>query len=184
MLAVGDGRSLYGIDADTGSQLWETGPPQISAPTWLLAQEIEVASGGGRSFDRRVFAVSQNGDLSLLDGEDGSIRWAIPVSQHPGSPPDDVVYVAGVDRELLAIETATGSVLWRNDALRVDSPPVLSGAYVYVLVESAIVAVNARSGTEVGRAELPEPASMPIEVVGDTVIVATGRTLMAIGPVR
>lgn len=179
LIAVSDPRSVYGLDARDGTGLWEIGPPTIGAPLWLLAQEVEIVSGTGRSFDRRVFVHTADGDLVALDGEDGSIRWRVAISEHPGSAPDDVVYVGGVDQELLAIDVTTGDEVWPNRDLTVDSPPVVAGDTVYALSGSEIVAVRARSGSELGRLELPGRPTTPIQAVGDLVIAAIGDTLFA-----
>ena len=92
--------------------------------------------------------------------------------------PEDVIYVGGVDQELLAIHSATGEVAWTNGDVTVG-PPVVAGDTVYVLSGSEIVAVRARSGGERGRVDLPGPPSTPIQVVGDLVIAAIGDTLFA-----
>lgn len=180
LIAVADPRSVYGLAASDGTGLWEVGPPDIGAPRWLLAQEVEIVSGTGRSFDRRVFVHTGDGDLVALDGDDGSIRWRVAISHRPGSAPDDVIYVGGVDQELLAIDAATGEVIWTNgEDVTVDGPPVVTGDTVYVLSGSEIVAVRARSGSERGRIDLPGSPSTPIHAVGDLVITAIGDTLFA-----
>lgn len=180
LLAVSDGRGVYGIDTDTGSRQWDVGPPDLDSPVWVLAQEIEVQSGTGRSFDRRVFVETGDRDLLLLDGDDGALLWSIAISQRPGTPPNDAAFVGGVDGELVAVESVTGDPLWVNSDVRVDGPPVASGGVVYVLDGLDVVAFNVRSGNERGRVTLPAEPTVDIRAIGDLVLVAIDDALLAL----
>lgn len=179
LLALSDGRWVYGMNAKTGERQWRTGPPDIGPPEWILSQEIEVDSGTGRGFERRVFVLA-DGNLILLDGDDGAVRWTVPVSGPLGSMPEEVAYVAGIDGELMALDVASGSVLWREEHSRLDAPPSQIGESVFVVDGSELVAVNSRSGSERDRTELPEGRVLGIGGVADRLIVAIGGGLFVV----
>ena len=178
LVAIIDGRSVYRIDSDTGTEVWEVGQPTIATPTWVLAQEVEVSSGSGRDFDRRVFVATDTGELVRLSGDEGVVQWRAQISVPPGSPPDERTFVAGVDGEAVALRTATGEIDWVNRDVRVDRPLVASGGFVYAIDGTELITLNARSGTEISRRAIPAlPTTGPI-VVGEFVIIGIGPRLV------
>ena len=175
-----DGRSVYRFNAENGTRLWEVGPPVISAPVWVLAQEVETPSGAGRSFDRRVLVTTERGELLVLDGDDRTVRWTAAITLPPGSAPTDRVFVTGVDGEPLSLWMDTGDVDWVNPGIRADRPLVASEGRVHAISGTALITLNARSGTEVRRISLPGIPTTDLVVVGDMVIVGIGALLVAI----
>lgn len=180
LIATGDGRWIYGLDDTSGNTLWEIGPPQVTGgASWTAIQHVEQESGFGSSFDRRVVAITGEQELLVLDGETGAIRWAAPVSGHPALGPE-ALYVAGVDGELVAMDSQDGSVLWINKDVTLTQSPTIGGASIYVVSNSDLVAVNSRSGTEVGKAPLQASPTLGWHIVGETAVMVSGKTLFAV----
>lgn len=175
-----DGRSLYRFDSDTGTRLWELGPPTISAPTWVLAQEVETTTGSGRDFDRRILIATERGQLLMVDADARIILWDADISLPPGSAPADRAFVTGVDGEPMSLWMDTGEIDWQNPDIRIDRPLVASDGLVHGVVGNELVTLNDRSGTEVRRIELPgRPTTNPV-VIGDVVLVGIGPLLVAV----
>lgn len=179
LLAVSDGRWVYGVNARTGERQWRTGPPDIGTPDWIMAQEIEVDSGTGRGFERRVFVLT-DGNLVLLDGEDGEIRWSVPVSGPPGSAPDTTAFVSGVDGELMAVDAGPGTVAWREPEVAPDPPPVRFGDVVLAVDGTELVILNARSGSVRDRIALPEGRVTHVDGASGRAIVVSANTLLSV----
>jgi class 3 adenylate cyclase/outer membrane protein assembly factor BamB len=175
-----DGRSVYRFNAENGARLWELGPPIISAPVWVLAQEVETPSGAGRSFDRRVLVTTERGELLVLDGDDRTVRWTAAITLPPGSAPTDRVFVTGVDGEPVSLWMNNGEVDWVNPGIRADRPLVASDGRVHAISGTALITLNSRSGTEVRRISLPGIPTTDLVVVGDMVIVGIDALLVAI----
>lgn len=182
LVAISDGLLLRCLDSVDGHQRSEYVTPD--RPIWIAAQDLELASGTGRSFEQRVMILTSELDLILIDGVTGDERWPmpLPVTQRPGSDPDDVAFVAGVDGELIAIDMETGSAQVLNAEVRIDQPPVAAGDSVYLVDGREIVVVNDRSGSERFRVELDGTPTTPVSVVGDLMVVGIGNRLVAIEP--
>jgi class 3 adenylate cyclase/outer membrane protein assembly factor BamB len=178
-VAAIDGRSVYGFDADTGTRRWELGPPSLAAPIWVHAQELEVASGSGRAFDRRILVTTERGELVVIGADDHEVRWRAEISRPPGSPPTDRVFVAGIDGEAMSLWMDTGDVDWVNDGVRLARSPVAANGLVHGISGSDLVTLNSRSGTEVRRVPLPGTPTTDLVVIGDQIILGIGHVLVA-----
>lgn len=180
LLAVGDGRWVYGLDGTSGDRKWEIGPPVVSdGAAWMAVQQVEGQSGFGRTSDLRVVVLTGTQNLVMLDGDTGGVRWTAPVSGLPTAAPE-AIYAAGVDGELVAVDTADGSILWANSELRPTQTPIMAEGSVYVLAGDDLIAVNPRSGTEIGRASLGVTASLAPEIVGQVVVVVSENILLGV----
>ena len=99
------------------------------APLW----ENLVSTGRGRTEIERLadvdaspmvlgndmYAVSFNGRLANLSAESGQILWDMELSSHSGLGADwTTIYVSTTESEVVAVSRATGSPLWRQNALR------------------------------------------------------------------
>ena len=178
-LVVGDGRWIFGLDPADGAILWETGAPDLpSGATWIGAQEVEVQSGLGRSFDRRILLVTADQELVVLSADDGTIRWTRPVSGTPGSDAN-LVYVAGVDGQLVARDGADGSEVWENLMLTPEFPPILLAGVVAIVDGSDLVTVNPRSGTELARTALGVEPGLVLGA-GDRFLIVIGDRVFAL----
>ncbi len=134
------------------------GPPPGAAPIPRPAPKAAVAkgtTGGVPFFPLRV-------------------RWSTELEAAPaaGVATDDVrVFVPLTGGGLLAVDAATGSVIWRAD-LTTDVLPAVDETRVHVVAADAIHALDAATGSELWRTSLAAPVSTPLVTRGGWVIAA------------
>ncbi|HUP16798.1 MAG TPA: PQQ-binding-like beta-propeller repeat protein [Acidimicrobiia bacterium] len=182
LVAAGDGRWLYALDASTGDSQWELGPPDLTdGAASITVQQIEVQSGFGSTLDSRVVVLTGARDLLMLDGETGVVRWTAPVTGYPAATAE-AVYVAGVDGYLQALNSGDGTTLWTNDEVMPSLIPVVANEMIYTVDDDMLIAVNPRSGTEVHRLRLGMTPTFAPQILGELVVVSSGRNLFALIP--
>ncbi|WP_158058702.1 outer membrane protein assembly factor BamB family protein [Halorussus halophilus] len=126
---------------------------------WTFEQE-NYRAGNPLIADGRVFvtALEEGPDseviLHALDVSDGETEWKQPYGGENGSPliarhVENGVLYAGGDRNVIAVNTSDGSEQWRATVGQ-DRPRILErqGDALYVWVQNALVALEARSGAE------------------------------------
>ena len=156
------------------------------APLW----ENLVSTGRGRTEIERLadvdaspvvlgkdmYAVSFNGRLANLSAESGQILWDIELSSHSGLGADwTTIYVSTAESEVVAVSRASGSPLWRQDALRMrdlTSPTPFGQSVVVGDLEGYLHWLDAVTGDIEGRTRAGGSAivSAPVSA-GDLLIV-------------
>jgi outer membrane protein assembly factor BamB len=138
--SAADGR-IYGLDRATGDERW-IAPPVDSEPfddtRWLaLAGWTVVAS-------------SMRGVATGLDAATGSVKWstALSLASMLGDVPTDGRMAILSLGELVAVDVADGSVLWRTgtrgQGSRYYGEPAIDGPRVYGNRGDAFIALRAR----------------------------------------
>ncbi|MGH7131400.1 MAG: PQQ-binding-like beta-propeller repeat protein [Phycisphaerales bacterium] len=125
--------------ASSGFMAWSY---QLNGPIEVAPQAVG---------DTAVVAVSEAGDVIILDATTGASEGRAKMYAGSGSPPAvtaDTIYVASKDQSVYAINTVGGAVRWR---FRTDVPltaqPVVFGANVHIDVPGVgLVAIDTKSG--------------------------------------
>lgn len=149
----GDG-NLYAVDATNGKERWRfaTGAPVDGSPAY-------AAPRSGRPL---IAVASRDGFLHAVDPMNGHERWKLALGAdlpfHWGwdfllSTPavdGDRVFVGSGNGEVLAVDAASGKVLWRHaTAGRVRSSPTVVDGVVYVgSFDGHLYALDAATGAE------------------------------------
>ncbi|HET9525185.1 MAG TPA: PQQ-binding-like beta-propeller repeat protein [Pyrinomonadaceae bacterium] len=126
--AVGQGTSLFALDATNGATLWS------------FALGGSFFWSGSCYENGRVFALNGSGLLRAFDGATGSVVWSV---QLPGqfaftSAPtvrEGVIYTggAGTGGTVYAVNATNGALLWTQSVLNGDySSPAVTSDGVYV----------------------------------------------------
>ena len=149
--AAANGRKLW--DFDTGEAVW-------SAPT---------PSGD------TLYVTSLNGRLYALDILNGIERWSFRTGAGIASPPvvDGLVYIAGFDRRLRAIDPATHDEVWSQ---QIDNwfwtLPLLSGGVIYAgALDSTVYAFDALSGVRLWTFPTESPVRAAPAIAGGVLII-------------
>ena len=173
-LAVRDGRvfavnwpyQATAYDAETGERLWQTDlEEQMVLPPTATSEGVLVPDRTG---------------VTLLDADDGSIRWR---ADHDGNATEGAAAVAegaayvqsnASEGTLHALDLETGEERW-SAAVRHEGTPVVADGVVYARDYNNLVALDADDGTVRWRYDGRLPLSTP--AVGDGVLyaVAHGR---------
>ncbi|UTF55945.1 PQQ-binding-like beta-propeller repeat protein [Natronosalvus rutilus] len=137
-----DGTRVRAFDVASGDERWQYDADGRSTPA--------VADG-------TVYVSGQDG-LHSIDAESGDERFVLPEPLSDWSSPAataDLVYAVTADhdheKELVAVETADGTVRWRTavaDGLaRFGSAPVVAEDFVYATTDEGLVALDRADGT-------------------------------------
>ncbi len=132
---------LYSVDPATGNQ-----------NTWSFAGATNRYIGDPLTTARAIFAPSADGNLYALD-TNGQSLWAAPF--HSDDPfwsqpvlSGDMLYQAGLDHSLYAINATTGAERWATDlGAPIASSPALADGILYAgTFGSEVVALDADTG--------------------------------------
>jgi outer membrane protein assembly factor BamB len=162
---VGDGRAIvgsadgavYAFDLRNGRQLWRraTGGP-VYASAAVARGVAAIASGDGKVYG--------------LDTRTGSVRWSFALppgdtafAQSPAATDGDRFYVGAWDRNLYALDVATGREIWRRQCTEKSfaySPaiggPAVGGGRVFVPSNDNVLhALDAATGAPLWRYTAP-----------------------------
>ncbi len=107
------------------------------------------------------------------------VRWSFPTGGPVHSSPavaNGVVYVGSFDRNVYALDAATGAVLWSyTTGNSVNSPPVVIGGVVYVGSDDGnIYALNAATGAALWSFTTGAPVASSPAVANGVVYVGSG----------
>ncbi|MFF2348240.1 PQQ-binding-like beta-propeller repeat protein [Kitasatospora sp. NPDC058115] len=149
-----DGASLRSFDAATGRALW-SGPPTVSG-TPLVAGDT-------------VYVPGRSAGLLAFDLRSGEQRWeqgAVDAVLDPPAVHAGLVHLVdtgrtdrtGASSAALALEAATGRVLWKRTQLRGPIGPVVAGGTVCLLSGKQLLALDAATGDERWTAAVPPGA--------------------------
>lgn len=176
------GKAAYGLDRQTGEQLWKfdvmsevTGTPVLDTKRGLLYIPCE---------DKTLYAVDAASGGRAWEFRTGAAILASPVMD------GDVLYMGGDDRTLYAIDLTTQSELWRYPTTgEIKSSPVVYRGVVYVAaMDRYVYAIETAPGLAQRlrwRKSLGEPeVFMALAVERGNVIAAAGKRLVALSADR
>ncbi|MGH8100958.1 MAG: PQQ-binding-like beta-propeller repeat protein [Chthoniobacterales bacterium] len=185
--------SIFCLDAATGRPIWQVAKINnqdlkgvFSSPV-LTANGKYLVIGEGLHFDSECH-------LICLDADTGKLHWKIDIPKnHVESSPavfdDFVVAGAGaIERAnhlpvdspgyALCVRVSDGTVLWRRDIVDPESSPAVAmDGVTYIgsgVSGSAVLAVRP-NGDFFWQTPTPYPATGPISLAKDLVLVGTGR---------
>ncbi len=166
-----EGGDVVGVDVATGERVWEIAPPEEPVAFGsLVLTEAAVC----------VLAGTSVGSPRAFDRESGTELWRNEdVRLRAFAAADGVLYGAdNGNAELLAIDAAGGSIVWREPVDGVGTTmhrPVIDDDRLYVdVANEELVAFDAADGEELWRYTLPAiPVSDEVTgpVVGETLFV-------------
>lgn len=197
--------SIFRLNAETGEIVWkrefrdEAGKEDFrgffSSPA-LTADGKTLLIGQGLHPDTNV-------DLVCLDAETGQIRWLAPTPLHFESSPiivgDLVILGAGAVEQppdhkpkgdpqgvghpgyVVAFDLATGKEVWRHNVNDPESSPAYADGVVFIgsgFNGKAVFALRTDPAAEerlVWKTDTPHPATGPITLAGDLVLVGCGN---------
>lgn len=179
--------AFFAVDTATGQELWRT-PTSDLVSYWVPAV-----------VDSKVFLTTDDGNFLALDANTGAEQWRFSPEQREGNLPDDpdcrwcalkfrpptiangIIYVAGHDDYLYALDARSGSELWRFHVgdLVWDAPVVRDGLLYAGSMNGRIHILDAQTGVE-QQQFVPGGEVMSIKIEGDTLYVATKLNLMAL----
>jgi outer membrane protein assembly factor BamB len=151
--------SVRALDVETGQNRWSFSREAGTA----VPSEATIAVSGGQ-----VFVADWSGQLSALDISTGRPQWtATGLGEGLVAPvvADDTVYVADMKGQVSAItrvhrgwmDPATGASRWRRDLgthISLDGLSMADGV-LYVGTERGIFALDAKSGNQLWKYDLP-----------------------------
>jgi len=151
---IGVGSGVYGLDADSGEEVFETDLEEItwSSPT-VVDGTIYLGDNGGDDDDSTLYAIdAQTGDIEWTFTDPGDWVWSSPTVV------DDTVYVGeggGLttdewDYSVFALDAETGEKEWAFDVGdRVRSSPNVVDGRVYVgSFDGSVYAIDAETGDQ------------------------------------
>ena len=163
VLAQTIANELLALDAVTGKELWH------------YASEAEATTfvgGANPAYDSEqdlIVAAFSNGELRAFKASTGSPLWADWLYSSKKSTPlasinsikanpviaGSVVFAAGNNGLLAAIDVRTGNRIWQRD-LTVINQPWVAGDYLFIVAENSdLVAIEAKSGRIVWSTKIP-----------------------------
>lgn len=148
-----DNGKVLALDMSTGTPAWESvvsvpmGRSELERLVDVDAEPVEV--------DGMVYAVSYSGDLVALEFGRGRNEWRAEVASITGiAATDNALYVSARDGTVVALDRASGVVLWRQKSLlyRELSRPVIHQGLVAVAdLEGYVHWLSPRDGRIVTR---------------------------------
>jgi outer membrane protein assembly factor BamB len=141
LIAVGDNRIAYAIDAATGASKWSANLPTGSLGAPVLAGNMVVV------------ALSDN-SLTAFNVADGAPAWPNPYKVYDGlsgtlSSFGNNVLLFTNRQELVSLNTTTQKVAWHQRFSQLPPTPAatVSGETIYTNSGPFLIALNANSGT-------------------------------------
>ncbi|HYE42108.1 MAG TPA: PQQ-binding-like beta-propeller repeat protein [Caulobacteraceae bacterium] len=183
---------LVALRAVNGNALWTEVLSRTSRTSAL--SEIRDIPGRPAIYRGDVYAVSHSGVFAAIDVRTGQRRWELPVSSiNSAWPAGDAVFVVSQAGEAMAINRDSGQVYWVTDlgkgrgyseggvlglydrsAKPIWTGPVLaSGRLIFVSDRGEAVALNPKTGAEVGVLKLGDAAFIAPIAYGDMLYLVT-----------
>ena len=140
-----DDGNVYCLDGNTGAKLWTT-PTGGLIQYILMPQELQKRSCP-TVVGNSLYVGALDGKVYCLNIADGRIQWTYTTGGPIGGSPlynNGVIYITSTDTYLYALNSATGSLIWRSIPLNLDvgiaggsqffntGTPVLANGIVYV----------------------------------------------------
>ncbi len=183
-VAVFASGEVLGFRPENGSILWTEALG--AARTNDAAAEINDIRARPVISDDKVFVITSGGLLSALDLKSGAAVWEREIEgiNQPWLA-GETLYVVSAHAELVALEAATGKILWINRLARWEDPenkkgrlfwtgPILAGNRL-ILTNSAgkAVAVAPQTGTIIGWEDIDDVGTLPPIVLNDILFFIT-----------
>ena len=141
-----------------------------------------------------VFAVSQSGLLTGIDGRSGNRLWVQPVgSVQAPALAGDYLFLASTEAQVVALQARTGGVFWvtqleeyenadkRKDKITYSGPLIASNRIVVASSKGALIALDSQTGAEISRLNLKSPVFIePIAAGGKILVLTDEAKLIAI----
>ena len=141
-----------------------------------------------------VFAASQSGLLTGIDGRSGNRVWVQPVgSVQAPAVSGDYVFLASTEAQIVALQSRTGGVFWvtqleeyenaekRRDKITYSGPLIASNRIVVASSEGELIGLDPQTGVEVSRLNLKSPVFIePIAADGKILVLTDEARLIAI----
>jgi outer membrane protein assembly factor BamB len=152
---------LSAYQVDSGQKLWQA----AAANNQGIGQSV-LSPDGETLYSALTDAQSLQNRVAAVSTRDGSLRWMADLGTETvsllGKLAVDggtlVVPLNSATRPILALDAATGKELWRYtpDAPRLGNPSIDNGVIWFILENGQIVAINLKTGNEVGRLGLTQ----------------------------
>ena len=141
-----------------------------------------------------VYAASQSGLLTGIDGRSGNRVWVQPIgSVQAPALVGDYLFVASTEAQVVALQAQTGKVFWvaeldeyenpkkRKDKITYAGPIVASGRVLVASSTGDLISLDPQSGAETGRLSLKTPIFIePIAADGKLLLLSDEGKLIAI----
>jgi outer membrane protein assembly factor BamB len=199
--AFGSGE-LVALRTANGNDLWNEALSRASRTSAL--SEIRDIAGRPAIYQGDVFAVSHSGVFAATDLRTGQARWSLPVTGITSPlPAGDVVYVVGMDGQLICAARETGQIYWIKDMNAGykprktggffgmfshtvpkplwTSPILVNGKLIMGGSSGQVISVNAKTGEVERRVETGAPILLSPIVAGDMIyVLADNAQLIAL----
>lgn len=148
--------TVTAYDLETGDEVWSRDLTAGGEGWFELAEGLELSAGPGVG-EGLVAVGTSNGEVALLDAEDGSVRWVEQVSSEVLAAPaiaDGLVVVRSVDGRLSAYSVEGAARQWTYEqpvpdlSLRGNAEPVVEDGVVYAGFDNGHVAALELAGGE------------------------------------
>ena len=141
-----------------------------------------------------VFAASQSGLLTGIDGRSGNRVWVQPVgSVQAPAVAGDYLFLASTEAQIVALQARTGGVFWvtqldeyenaekRKNKITYSGPLIASNRIVVASSDGELIGLDPQTGSEVSRLNLRSPVFIePIAAGGKILILTDDAKLIAI----
>jgi outer membrane protein assembly factor BamB len=141
-----------------------------------------------------VFAASQSGVLTAIDGRSGNRVWVQPFATiNPPALAGQFLFSVGLDGQAIALQADTGNVIWtrelpgfrnpekKKDKITYAGPIVGSGRLLLVSSRGVLLALSPQNGEEVGRLDLKRTVFLePVVAQGMLFVLADDGRLIAL----
>jgi outer membrane protein assembly factor BamB len=174
IVAAGDNRLVYGVDAATGASKW-----QYPAPANVLGQPVLV----GKFV---VFAMTDD-SLMAINASDGQPAWQQPYKIFAGiqggiaAHGSNVLYMTG-SNEMFALNVNSQKLSWKQRFTVVDndSVPIVFGDNIYVNTGTWVACLTAATGSARWQQNVGEPLAYSPAVSPDGVMTVSrdGRAFL------
>jgi outer membrane protein assembly factor BamB len=144
---------LVAINMLNGSAIWEAAVSQPKGNTEL--ERISDITSVPVVDSEKVCAVAFQGRLACFDIKQGAMLWSREVSSDKGLLlKQNTLYVTDAEGTVLAMDSSTGSTLWKNDQLfmrRVSAPYVMDKYIVVGDFEGYLHVLSREDGSLLAR---------------------------------
>ena len=141
-----------------------------------------------------VFAASQSGLLTGIDGRSGNRVWVQPVgSVQAPAIAGDFLFLASTEAQVVALQARTGGVFWvaqlkeyenaekRKNKITYSGPLIASNRIVVASSEGELIGLDPQTGSEVSRLNLKSSVFIePIAAGGKILVLTDEGKLIAI----
>ena len=117
---VGSGGNIYGLDINTGQQLWryQLGHENLIFPLTVANQTVYIGY-------RQLNTTNRNEHIHAIDIQSGQLKWQFTIEFQPSMPTftsmlsfsapainNEVLYIGASNGELYALNSHSGELIW------------------------------------------------------------------------